>query len=370
MAKEIFLSYSNKDKSLARKIARDLGKKGINVWLADWEIFVGDSISQKIQNGLKKTRFIAVLLSKHSIKSNWVEKEWQTKIDCEVRDGNVTILPLKADDCEIPPLLKDKKYANFTKNYEYGLNELIQAVKRHLNKEEGESFSREGTNAEKKRGYLSRLQSVKHASILKKVLLSVVSAVVGSLLIYYIYLVLDSWHRPQPKKETIKETTIEVVPEKFYRREENKKSCRVEFLIQKQGDEPLISFDYDVKYGEVGWIIKWLDNDLEQRKKKESKNSEDLMRIKLRGKEQKVRLQLFNKINEDRIVQRIVFGGCDNDNDLCDKARSEDKYYISFRLKGEYKNGNSFYKESKFPIDCTLVNKKWRFSIGPKVKDS
>ena len=79
----VFLSHSSKDKPLARKIAEKIKDVGIKVWLDEWEILVGDSITQKIQTGLESANYVAVLLTKHSVKSGWVEKEWQSKIGGE-----------------------------------------------------------------------------------------------------------------------------------------------------------------------------------------------------------------------------------------------------------------------------------------------
>jgi hypothetical protein len=101
----IFLSHSSKDKPLARRIADDLQQAGIKVWLDEAEIFVGDSITQKVQEGLAQADFVAVLLTRHSVESGWVEREWQSKFFAAVQKRNVAILPIKGDDCTIPPFL-------------------------------------------------------------------------------------------------------------------------------------------------------------------------------------------------------------------------------------------------------------------------
>ena len=72
----VFLSYSSNDKPLAERLALDLSNRGIKVWLDEWEIVVGDSISQKIQEGLRQCQFVAIILTRNSIASGWVEKEW------------------------------------------------------------------------------------------------------------------------------------------------------------------------------------------------------------------------------------------------------------------------------------------------------
>ena len=125
----VFLSHSSEDRDLALKIARDLRAAGIIVWLDEWEILVGDSISQKVEEGLQDCPFVAVLLTRHSVESGWVAKEWQSKIGEEAHAGKTVILPLKGDSCEVPLLLQDRKSADLQRDYSSGLNELVAAVK-------------------------------------------------------------------------------------------------------------------------------------------------------------------------------------------------------------------------------------------------
>jgi len=110
-----------------------LKTNSIKVWFDEWEICVGDSISQKIERGLENAAFVAVLLTKHSVKSGWVEKEWHAKIGDEVADKKVIILPIKGDKCRIPVLLRDKRYADIEKDYQCGINELLKAIEEHSN---------------------------------------------------------------------------------------------------------------------------------------------------------------------------------------------------------------------------------------------
>jgi hypothetical protein len=110
----VFISYSSKDRSTARKIANDLQSAGVHVWLDEWEIVVGESISQKIQQGLGEADFLVVLLSKHGVESGWVAKEWQSRIGDEAISKDVVVLPIRLDTAvSMPPLLRDKKYADF-----------------------------------------------------------------------------------------------------------------------------------------------------------------------------------------------------------------------------------------------------------------
>lgn len=132
MAK-IFLSHSSKDKTFVRELANNLLKLGHIVWLDEWEISVGESIVSKITTGIGQAQFVAVVLSGNSIASGWVEQEWQTKYWQEVMTRQVMVLPILIDECEIPPLLSAKKYADFRQDYKIGLIQLATSLQPYQN---------------------------------------------------------------------------------------------------------------------------------------------------------------------------------------------------------------------------------------------
>jgi hypothetical protein len=124
----IFLSYSSKDRQNVSRLAQDLKDKGFRVWMDEWNIKVGDPITQKIESGLKDCDFLAVWLTKNSVSSGWVEREWQTKYHEEVAKKKVMVLPLLAENCQLPPLLSDKKYADFRQDYYIGFSQLVKTL--------------------------------------------------------------------------------------------------------------------------------------------------------------------------------------------------------------------------------------------------
>jgi 5'-deoxynucleotidase YfbR-like HD superfamily hydrolase len=70
--------------------------------------------------------------------------EWQLKFFEQVNNGGVYILPILIENCLIPTLLKDKKYANFSKldSYENSLSELLRTL-RIINMQKEEDNSNE-----------------------------------------------------------------------------------------------------------------------------------------------------------------------------------------------------------------------------------
>jgi hypothetical protein len=116
----LFLSHTGVDKPFVRRLRADLMARGVErVWLDEAEIDIGDSLIAKIEQGIKLSRYIAVVLSQKSIGAPWVKKELDVAMNREIASGEVVVLPLLYEECELPEFLKGKLYADFSKPEEY-----------------------------------------------------------------------------------------------------------------------------------------------------------------------------------------------------------------------------------------------------------
>jgi hypothetical protein len=127
-----FLSHSSQDKPFIRQLAGDLTANGIEVWLDEQRIRVGDSIPEKIAQGLVGSDFFLIAVSQHSINSPWVAKELNNALVTEMQRRRVHILPLRLDDSPMPIIISDKKYADFSQSYKSGLADLLAAMRTTL----------------------------------------------------------------------------------------------------------------------------------------------------------------------------------------------------------------------------------------------
>lgn len=127
-----FLSHSSMDKPFVRQLAADLTANGIDVWLDEQRIRVGDSIPEKIAQGLAESDHFLIAISKNSIQSEWVKKELNNALVSEVNKRKVHVLPIKIDEAPIPNIISDKKYADFSSSYKEGLSQLLGALKGNL----------------------------------------------------------------------------------------------------------------------------------------------------------------------------------------------------------------------------------------------
>lgn len=119
-----FLSHSSKDKTFIRQLAADLTNSGITVWLDEQMIKVGDSIAEKVSQGLAESDYFLIALSDNSVESEWVKKELNHALISEIEEKQVKVLPLLLSECDIPVLIKDKKYADFRQSYKAGFRDL------------------------------------------------------------------------------------------------------------------------------------------------------------------------------------------------------------------------------------------------------
>lgn len=127
---KLFLSHSSADKAFANLLYADLKQAGCVPWLDEWNIVGGQSIPAEIEKGIDESDFLLILLSKHSVKSNWVRAEWESAIWDENKDRQVRVIPILIEECTIPRFLKFKKYIDFKENYKNGFQNLLYAIEK------------------------------------------------------------------------------------------------------------------------------------------------------------------------------------------------------------------------------------------------
>jgi len=123
-----FISYSREDKNFVSKLVSDLGSMGAKLWIDLVEMKVGDSMIQKIQDGIEESEWLVVVLSPNSVDSVWVKKELSAALVKELEQQSVYVLPVLFKKCDIPILLRDKVYADFTASYDRGLQMLADRI--------------------------------------------------------------------------------------------------------------------------------------------------------------------------------------------------------------------------------------------------
>ena len=128
---DVFISHSSRDKAAANRLAEELQAQDYEVWLDTREVLVGDNIVAEVYAGIADSKFMVVLLSNAACESQWVKEEFTSARMTEIENRQVIILPAKIEECEIPAPLNTKKYADFTKDWNFGFQEIVTAIKQH-----------------------------------------------------------------------------------------------------------------------------------------------------------------------------------------------------------------------------------------------
>lgn len=102
-----FLSYTTADAALAERIAKALTADGIETWWDQWEIRGGDSLRQKIEEGLGSCTHFLVLLTPNSLAKPWVNAELDAAFVRKL-GGGCRLIPIRhgVDPKDLSPFLQ------------------------------------------------------------------------------------------------------------------------------------------------------------------------------------------------------------------------------------------------------------------------
>jgi formylglycine-generating enzyme required for sulfatase activity len=124
--KQVFISHATAaDGEFAQRLAGDLRRLGVKVWIAPESIRTGESWVKAIERGLRESSHVVIVLTPAALESKWVEKETDVAIARE-RRGQIEIIPLSVEECEIPLLLSSYHMVFFRQGYEAGLSRLTR----------------------------------------------------------------------------------------------------------------------------------------------------------------------------------------------------------------------------------------------------
>ncbi|EEH8291257.1 toll/interleukin-1 receptor domain-containing protein [Salmonella enterica] len=130
MSISVFLSHNHNDKPFVRKLARDLENHGVRYWLDETEMKIGDSLIQKIREGIDGVDYFTVVLSPDSINAPWVVNEPDVAMNYQISGKKIKVLPIMLKECEPPGFLIGKLYADFRNedNYVKAFKRLMQSI--------------------------------------------------------------------------------------------------------------------------------------------------------------------------------------------------------------------------------------------------
>ena len=122
---KVFVSHSSADKPFVDRLVVDLRRHSIAVWYDKFDLNIGDSVPGSLNQALADAKYFAIVLSKAAVASSWVREELNAALMKQVAFGGTFILPLLIEDCDVPPLLAHRRHADFRRDYDGALSELL-----------------------------------------------------------------------------------------------------------------------------------------------------------------------------------------------------------------------------------------------------
>ncbi len=134
--KDVFICHAGEDKEkIVEPLVSALTKERISYWYDRAEIRWGDSLAQKVNQGLAISRFVIVVLTKIFVGKHWPRRELDSALNIEARSGVVKVLPLLSGTTQEReeifrefPLLNDKYYII----WENGVDDFVDQLKKRL----------------------------------------------------------------------------------------------------------------------------------------------------------------------------------------------------------------------------------------------
>ncbi|NER84179.1 MAG: toll/interleukin-1 receptor domain-containing protein, partial [Leptolyngbya sp. SIO1D8] len=139
-----FISYSSKDEAFAQRLHADLQDKGVRCWYAPEDLPIGAKIRVGIDEAIRRYDKLLLILSEHSVNSQWVEQEVETALEKERERNQLVLFPIRVDEAVMTSgdgwtrLIKNtRNIGNFNhwqdyQSYQKGLERLVRDLKASL----------------------------------------------------------------------------------------------------------------------------------------------------------------------------------------------------------------------------------------------
>jgi hypothetical protein len=131
---DVFISHASEDKEdFVRPLAAALASLGLKVWFDEWTLTIGDSLRQKIDEGLAASEYGVVVLSRNFFAKNWPKAELDGLFAREMQ-GRKVILPVwheitREAVAKYSPMLAGRLAANAEKGVAAVAQEVYSVVR-------------------------------------------------------------------------------------------------------------------------------------------------------------------------------------------------------------------------------------------------
>ena len=124
----VFLSYSRADAKMVDRIAEDLTRNGVDLWMDRLNLVAGQEWLPQIHRAISIADFMVVFLSESGLRSEAVVYEYEKAFERQGKAGGTRLIPVLLEKIELPDRLSRIQYIDFTGSYFQGFQQLLRAL--------------------------------------------------------------------------------------------------------------------------------------------------------------------------------------------------------------------------------------------------
>jgi hypothetical protein len=115
---DVFISYNQADETWAKELAIRLEQeewqgRNLVVFFAPWDIKPGESIPERLEYALPRSRKVCLIMSPASAESEWVNVERYVTHHIDITERQKRLIPLYRRATKIPPFLQHINRVDF-----------------------------------------------------------------------------------------------------------------------------------------------------------------------------------------------------------------------------------------------------------------
>jgi hypothetical protein len=127
-SKNLFFAFCSADRAIAKCACIDLCELGHEAWFYEADSTGGAPFIAQMNAGIEQAAAMVIVASRASLNSEAVKLEWAAGITKRLTDPSFLIVPVLADDCELPPLLAAFSFADLRKDYWSGIGQVARLL--------------------------------------------------------------------------------------------------------------------------------------------------------------------------------------------------------------------------------------------------
>lgn len=132
---KLFVSYCHKNQDIVQKVIKELRNSGLDFWIDEEQIDIGDNIIEKIDNGMSEADIPIIFISQATKESLYAKFELRTFLRNAIysQSSSKPWFVVKLDDVDLDEIIKGmNQYKYFEYKTSQDIGNLSSAIKRKL----------------------------------------------------------------------------------------------------------------------------------------------------------------------------------------------------------------------------------------------